>query len=323
MALRQYGLPYQGSKNQIAEEICMFLPEGERFVDLFGGGGAITHCAMQSCKWKSFLYNELNPLVFDTFKKALNGEFEEEFKNPKWISRDEFNERKNKDGFIALVWSFSNNMQSYLFGRNREESKRSIFEWVVNNRKDEFVNRLFPYETLEGDTWLERYREFMAIARDIDDLQMATLGQVEIEKVKCMQCLRNMKRVSALERINRIDNLFNSDELNIEFTNCSYEQFVHREGDVVYCDIPYESTDCKAYDGFDHKTFYDWCYTRDYQVFFSSYNQISDNRFYRVWERKKIALNDNKSNSHERVECIYSNMPYKKSLLDKQYQFGF
>lgn len=168
MATRRYGIPYQGSKNQIAEEICMFLPEGERFVDLFGGGGAITHCAMQSCKWKSFLYNELNPLVFDTFKKALNGEFEEEIKNPKWISRDEFNERKNKDGFIALVWSFSNNMQNYLFGRDIEESKRSIFEWVVNNVKDDFVNKNFPCETLESDIWQERYKEYVAVARDID-----------------------------------------------------------------------------------------------------------------------------------------------------------
>lgn len=313
MALRQYGLPYQGSKNQIAEEICMFLPEGERFVDLFGGGGAITHCAMQSYKWKSFLYNELNPLVFDTFKKALNGEFEEEIKNPKWISRDEFNERKNKDGFIALVWSFSNNMQAYLFGRDIEERKRSIFEWVVNNVKDDFVNKNSPCETLESDIWQERYKEYVAVARDIDFF----------DNSKDFPSLNSIKRVQALERINRIDNLPNGDRLDIEFTNGSYEQFVHREGDVVYCDIPYEKTDCKAYDGFDYKTFYDWCYTRDYQVFFSSYDQISDNRFYRVWERKKRALNDNKSNSHERVECIYSNMPYQKSLLGKQYQFDF
>lgn len=313
MALRQYGLPYQGSKNQIAEEICMFLPEGERFVDLFGGGGAITLCAMQSYKWKSFLYNELNPLVFDTFKKALNGEFEEEIKNPKWISRDEFNERKNKDGFIALVWSFSNNMQAYLFGRDIEERKRSIFEWVVNNVKDDFINKNFPRETLESDIWQERYKEYAAVARDIDFF----------DNSKGSPSLISIKRVQALERINRIDNLPNGDRLDIEFTNGSYEQFVHREGDVVYCDIPYEKTDCKAYDGFDYKTFYDWCYTRDYQVFFSSYDQISDNRFYRVWERKKRALNDNKSNSHERVECIYSNMPYQKSLLGKQYQFDF
>lgn len=313
MATRRYGIPYQGSKNQIAEEICMFLPEGERFVDLFGGGGAITHCAMQSCKWKSFLYNELNPLVFDTFKKALNGEFEEEIKNPKWISRDEFNERKNKDGFIALMWSFSNNMQDYLFGRDIEESKRSIFEWVVNNVKDDLVNKNFPCETLESDIWQERYREYTAVAKNIDFF----------DNSKGFPSLDRLKRVQALERINRIDNLPNGNRLDIEFTNGSYEQFVHRGGDVVYCDIPYEGTDCKAYDGFDHKTFYDWCYTRDYQVFFSSYDQISDNRFYRVWERKKIALNDNKSNSHERVECIYSNMPYKKSLLGKQYEFDF
>lgn len=217
----QYGLPYRGSKNQIAEEICLFLPEGERFVDLFGGGGAITHCAMQSYKWKSFLYNELNPLVFDTFKKAMNGEYAEEIKNPKWISRDEFNERKDKDGFTALAWSFSNDMESYLFGKDIEESKHSCFEWIVNDRKDAFVNRLFPYETLEGDTWQERYREFRTIANDMDDLPMATSGKVSIEKVKYMQCL---------DRLKRIDNLSNSDGLNIEFTNGSYEQFVRKGG---------------------------------------------------------------------------------------------
>lgn len=33
-----YGMPYQGSKNAIAEDIIDFLPSGKRLVDLFGGG---------------------------------------------------------------------------------------------------------------------------------------------------------------------------------------------------------------------------------------------------------------------------------------------
>ena len=34
-----YGVPYQGNKSRIADIIISILPEGERLVDLFGGGG--------------------------------------------------------------------------------------------------------------------------------------------------------------------------------------------------------------------------------------------------------------------------------------------
>lgn len=36
-----YGMPYLGSKNKIAEDIIDFLPSGNRLVDLFGGGEVI------------------------------------------------------------------------------------------------------------------------------------------------------------------------------------------------------------------------------------------------------------------------------------------
>lgn len=36
---KHYGVPYQGNKSRIADIIVSILPEGERLVDLFGGGG--------------------------------------------------------------------------------------------------------------------------------------------------------------------------------------------------------------------------------------------------------------------------------------------
>jgi site-specific DNA-adenine methylase len=45
---KNYGMPYQGSKNRIAEDIIDFLPKRKVLVDLFGGGGAISDCASQS-----------------------------------------------------------------------------------------------------------------------------------------------------------------------------------------------------------------------------------------------------------------------------------
>lgn len=53
-----YGVPYKGSKNKIAKKLIDVLPSAEYFVDLFGGGGAMTHCAALSGKYKKIIYNE-------------------------------------------------------------------------------------------------------------------------------------------------------------------------------------------------------------------------------------------------------------------------
>lgn len=71
--MSKYGIPYMGSKDKIAEKIISFLPSGNRLVDLFGGGFAITECAIYSHKYKQHLYNELNPLLPELIKKAKSG----------------------------------------------------------------------------------------------------------------------------------------------------------------------------------------------------------------------------------------------------------
>ena len=60
-----------GSKTAIAEELISILPSGKRFVDLFGGGFAMSHCAIMSGKYNKVYYNELNPLLVELIKKAI------------------------------------------------------------------------------------------------------------------------------------------------------------------------------------------------------------------------------------------------------------
>ena len=115
--MAKYGIPYQGSKSSIADSIITFLPKGERFVDLFGGGFAMSECAMRSGKYKRFLYNELNPLLPELIKKAINGDYNYDKFKPKFVSREEFNEKKDKDGYIKYIWSFSNGGKNYLFSK--------------------------------------------------------------------------------------------------------------------------------------------------------------------------------------------------------------
>ena len=69
--MARYGIPYKGNKSKIAEDILEALPSGRRLVDLFGGGFAITDCAMRKYgnKWERFYYNDydkrLAPLIED------------------------------------------------------------------------------------------------------------------------------------------------------------------------------------------------------------------------------------------------------------------
>lgn len=68
----RYGVPYKGSKNAIAEWVVDILPPGERLVDLFAGGCAITHAAMLSGKWDRFLANDIGDGP-EFFQKAIMG----------------------------------------------------------------------------------------------------------------------------------------------------------------------------------------------------------------------------------------------------------
>lgn len=82
--MKRYGVPYQGSKNAIAEQILQVLPDAHNLYDLFAGGCAITHAAMAAGKYDRYIVNDINdvPLLF---VRACNGEYANEQKVKKTI----------------------------------------------------------------------------------------------------------------------------------------------------------------------------------------------------------------------------------------------
>lgn len=142
---KNYGLPYMGSKNKLAEGIVNFLPQKKVLVDLFGGGGAISVCAGQSGKYEKIIYNELNTLIAETFQKAINGDYENE---RRWVSREEFEKLKKTDGYVAICFSFSNNCNTYMYGPKIEPYKRAYHYAIVFDDFGPF-NELFDDETTE------------------------------------------------------------------------------------------------------------------------------------------------------------------------------
>lgn len=83
--------------------------------------------------------------------------------------------------------------------------------------------------------------------------------------------------------MNRLQNLEQQYELDIDFTSFDYRDYQHEEGDVVYCDPPYAGV--WKYDGreFNHEEFWDWVRTSDYPVYVSEYSSPDD--FNSIWEK--------------------------------------
>ena len=124
MAKKSWGLPYMGSKNSIAKDIVNALPSGERLVDLFAGGCAITDYALKNTnKFSRFLVNDLNRWSPQMYVKALAGGFNEE---ERWISRQDFFRLKDTDPYVKLCFSFGNNLKDYMYATELEPYKRAL-----------------------------------------------------------------------------------------------------------------------------------------------------------------------------------------------------
>ena len=128
-----YGLPYQGSKNAIAEWVIGQLPQAETFVDLFCGGCAITHAAMLSGKYKNFIANDIiaaNPVLFQECACGLHTID----RHREWISREDFFRRKATENWINLCYSFGNGGENYSYAQEIEPWRRALhFARVLND----------------------------------------------------------------------------------------------------------------------------------------------------------------------------------------------
>lgn len=128
----RYGLPYKGSKNSIAEWVVDNLPKADVFCDLFFGGGAITHRAMLTGKYKRFIINDIDARLPKLFIDCAYGKYTTA-NHPEWISREEFFRRKDEDAYIALVWSFGNNGKDYIYGADIEDFKHAYHQAVYKD----------------------------------------------------------------------------------------------------------------------------------------------------------------------------------------------
>ena len=118
-------MPYKGSKNKIADKLWQAIPTHgvENFYDLFAGGCAMTHKALESGAFIRYYANDLQGDGLRLFDGAIHGAYASE---TRWIDRETFRVMKDKDPYVSLCWSFSNNQKDYMYAVEIEPWKKAL-----------------------------------------------------------------------------------------------------------------------------------------------------------------------------------------------------
>ena len=314
-----YGLPYKGSKNRIAKKILDVLPAAPVLYDVFCGGCAITHAAMLSGKYSRVVANDINGMIPHAFEKALRGGFRNE---DRWISRDNFQKLYKTDPYVAICFSFGNNLHEYCYARELEPYKRALHYAIF--WKDTGPWRELCPETAYAlkkavESEQNRRKRRIGAGRAIVTALKAGLMNGTInpavmdkpiykkirgkyprvylqsgwlaERMQSLETLENGERLQSLKRLERLERITDMDEPPVlTVTTGDYRALNFERGGIIYCDPPYMSAYAKGKDyscEFDAEAFYSWCEAQKLPVYISEY-QMPEERFACIAEWDKV-----------------------------------
>jgi len=294
--LAKFGISYMGSKSGIAADLIKQMPTGKRFVDLFGGGFAMSHCAFLSGRFQEVYYNDINPLLVPLIQDAIDGKYSYDVFKPDFITREEFFEKKDTCGYVKYIWSFGNNGRSYAFGKDREIFQKDAHDYIVHEKWSHSLEPFIGNNTLCSKGIENRTKEFYSLMRK--------------QKTK----RRELQRLQILSRISRLNSLGelmrkkqpSDNSTKLTLSTGSYLDYEYQEGDVIYCDIPYEGTAKYSEGGFNHKEFYEWALTCDFPIHISSYELPKD--FFCIYEKQKRVMSGIAKTANNKTERLYVNI---------------
>ena len=169
---KNYGLPYMGSKNGIAKDICEYMlsrhSNKKYFIDACCGGFAISHYIYENTKMIIFA-NDLDENLIAFYRKILNGEINELFEkyNYKWIDRDTYFKLEKSDDkalrtYLVCIWTFGNknaDKLTYLYGKDIELQKELLHNLIVYGN-EEHLTPYFKEHAREREKELNQIRDW-------------------------------------------------------------------------------------------------------------------------------------------------------------------
>jgi len=321
-----------GSKAKIAEnlmnEITLNNPQADTFIDLFGGGGAMSEEALRRMQFKRVIYNELNAGVANLMRKIQVDGITPEFYE--WVSRDEFQEIKNGDcwraGLIKTCWSFGNNQKCYLYGKDVEYYKKAYHDLVVSGLDTrDFMQNYAQEYVLKKHGINEPCIINMPTANNIQQRRLQVRGDLnkyeksckltqirllqQLQHLKNLESLQNLQNLQNLESLERLQSLQSLQSLNVleTFNQNAFEfdlSIYYKDKTVIYLDPPYAGT--KEYQekmqaNIDHFA------SLGFTVYLSEYKNPNPDLWQEVFStEKRDTMSQNKS--RVKIERLFKNV---------------
>lgn len=232
-----YGLPYKGSKNSIAERIVQCFPKGERFLDACCGGGAISQAAYLSGRYASVAGYDINKSIITLLNAVMVDGGKIDYENFPLVTIEDFYAAKERwddgnldDAVIRYVASFGFNGQDYLWGKERLPYKYLSHNAVA--AKSKFERR-------------EALRDL------INCMNTAKIpyGTKDFLNISHIEQVQNLARIKAVEDEMTIAK--DSITCELSFTVSSMFDIPFEKFDVMYFDPPYASAQRR----YNHKDF--------------------------------------------------------------------
>jgi len=296
--MSNFGIPYQGSKDILVHKLAAILPKADNLYDLFGGGFSVSHYMHLFGDYKTVHYNELEPSTVELVKDAIAGKYNYKSFKPEWITRQMFHARKQNCAYTRIVWSFGNNQNTYIFGKNIEEYKRSLHQAVVFSEFNKLaidtlgLSKWPDHLSIRGRRLLCRNQVFKKNGGQRGDKQLEQLKQFQqlqqLERLEQLQQLQHLQRLERLQRLQQLEPL--------TMTSLSYEQVQIKPNSIIYCDPPYKNTFGYT-KSFDHDSFWQWVRSCPHPVYVSEYSAPDD-------IKTIAAFRHSKTNSKTRTQSV-------------------
>lgn len=123
------------------------------------------------------------------FIDALNGKYNDE---NRWISREDFFRLKDTDPYVAVVWSFGNNLRDYLYSKEIEPLKKAIHYAMFFS--DYSLGKELGHDLSFIDPIQDLQKRYLAVKHYFN--RLGNLQQQSFEGGQRMQS------IEALERLN-------------------------------------------------------------------------------------------------------------------------
>ncbi len=283
-------IPYIGSKRNLVSKILRVVlsrhPHTAHFYDLFGGGGAMSSCAVTNApQLQTVHYNDIDPATVSLFTELRDWFFGQhdsftpwsDSSLPRefylWRSRDEYNKSQNVPsylgGLLRAVWSFAQT-PAYIYPNDAIPYKHALFHFLIDgSHRDElehFLGTSFP--VLRSLHTVEQRRlHFLRFTTKHAPTLLPHFAPRSLNHIQQIHPLERLKQISQCQAICKLSAITNQPFIEVEIPK--------RPQTVIYVDPPYTGTGLGAYrfgsETFDYDSFYKWCMDSPFPIYISEY----------------------------------------------------